>query len=75
MSIEEIIETMSDSEGHRIKCVEKDGSEWTGYVDVYESDYDNEGDECEGHSICVEVDDGSNVIVYDSEIESIAIIG
>lgn len=74
MSIEEIIKVMSESEGQRIKCIEKDGDEWTGTVDVYESDYDNEGDEQEGDSICVSRDDGSNVIVYADEIESISII-
>ena len=74
MNIEEIIEIMSESEGRRIKCIEKDGEEWTGTVDVYESDYDNEGDEQEGDSICVSRDDGSNVIVYADEIESISFI-
>ena len=74
MSNEEIIDVMSKSEGCRVKCLEKDGSEWTGIVDVYESDYDNEGDDYQGHSICVRRDDGSNVIVYDDEIESIAIV-
>lgn len=50
MSNEEIIDVMSKSEGCRVKCVEKDGSEWTGIVDVYESDYDNECDDYQGHS-------------------------
>lgn len=74
MGTEEIIDVMSKSEGCRIKCVENNGDEWTGVVDTYESDYDNEGDDCEGHSICVRRDDGANVIVYDAEIESITII-
>lgn len=74
MSIEEIIDVMSRSEGLRVKCLEKDGDEWTGVVDVYESDYDNEDDEQSGDSICVKRDDGSNVIVYADEIENISII-
>lgn len=74
MNIKEIIEVMSNSEGGHIRCVEKDGDEWTGTVDVYESEYDNEGDEQEGDSICVKRDDGLNVIVFAEDIESIEII-
>lgn len=36
---------MSHSEGKRVKCIEKDGKEWAGIVDVYEGEFDNEGDE------------------------------
>lgn len=75
MTLEEIIEVMAKSEGLKVKCSEKDGDQWTGEVDAYESEYDNEGDESEGDSICVRRDDGSNVIVYADEIENIAILG
>lgn len=74
MSIEEIIEIMSESEGRHIECVETDGEKWTGVVDVYESAFDNEDDETTGDSICVRRDDGHNVIVYADEIETISII-
>lgn len=69
-----IVVIMSQSEGKRIRCIEKDGEEWTGIVDVYETDFDNEGDEQEGDSICVRRDDGLNVIVYSDEIEHIEIL-
>ena len=69
-----IIEIMAISDGCRIECTEKDGECWTGYVDVFESDYDNQDDEKAGNSICVQRDDGQNVIVYDDEIEYIAIL-
>ena len=45
------------SEGKRIKCIEKDGEEWTGIVDVYETVFDNADDEQQGYSICVSRDD------------------
>ncbi len=41
MSMEEIINVMSESEGLRVQCVEKDGESWTGTVDVFESEFDN----------------------------------
>lgn len=65
---------MSCSEGKRVKCIEKDGSEWTGVVDVYESAYDNEDDEIKDASICVSCDNGSNVLVYAEDIKYISII-
>ena len=74
MTRKEIIDVMSRSEGCRIRCVEKNGGEWVGIVDVYESDFDNEDDEHKGHSICVRRDNGANVLVYDDEIESIVIV-
>ena len=75
MSMEEIIKVMSESDGHRVKCVEKDGESWAGSVDVYESEFDNEDDEFGGGaSICVIRDDGASALVYAEEIESISIV-
>lgn len=75
MSMEEIINVMSKSDGLRVQCVEKDGESWTGTVDVFESEFDNEDDEFGGGaSICVTRDDGASALVYAEEIESIAIM-
>lgn len=74
MNLDEIIKVMSECEGKHIRCIEKDGEEWTGVVDVYEMAYDNEDDEQQGKSICVRRDDGKNVIVYAEEIQYISIL-
>lgn len=74
MEQSEIISVMQYSDGMRIKYTDEYGDEWTGYVDVYESDYDNQDDERTGHSICLQRDDGSNLIVYDDEIIEIAVL-
>lgn len=65
---------MSRSEGKRIKCIEKDGTEWTGVVDIYESDFDEENDEFREPSIYVSRDDGNNVRIYAKDIKHIAIM-
>lgn len=65
-----ILELMIQSEQKRIKYVDKGGAEHTGYVDVYESRYDNDGEA----SICFAGEDGEMLIVYESEIESIEIL-
>lgn len=65
-----ILELMIQSEQKRIKYVDKGGVEHTGYVDVYESRYDNDGEA----SICFAGEDGEMLIVYESEIESIEIL-
>lgn len=65
---------MSRSEGKRVKCIEKDGKEWAGIVDVYEGEFDNEGDEVKDDSIRVSRDDGDNALVYADDIKYIAII-
>ncbi|MCC8196547.1 MAG: hypothetical protein LIO49_07095 [Ruminococcus sp.] len=74
MGKNEIINVMSMSDGRKVCCIEKDGDEWTGYVDVYESPYDNEDDDMTGASICVSRDNGFNAIVYDHDIAYIEII-
>lgn len=75
MSIAEVTQVMSESEGLRVQCVEKDGESWTGVVDVFESEFDNEDDEFGGGaSICVTRDDGMDALVYAEEIESISIV-
>ncbi|MCD7820995.1 MAG: hypothetical protein LUG64_02140 [Clostridiales bacterium] len=74
MTREEIVDTMWEADGHRIHCIENNGDEWTGYVDVFESAYDNQDDEKQGASICVQRDDGYNVIVYEDYIKEIEII-
>lgn len=65
---------MSNSEGKRIRCIEKDGCKWTGIVDVYETGFDNADDEQKGDFICVSRDDGLNVIVYAKDIDIIEIL-
>lgn len=66
---------MSRSEGKRIKYIEKDGTERTGVVDIYESDFDEENDELREPSIYVSRDDGNNVRIYAEDIKHIAVIG
>ncbi|MBQ4121609.1 MAG: hypothetical protein IJD35_06310 [Clostridia bacterium] len=65
-----ILELMIQSEQKQIKYVDKDGVEHKGYVDVYESRYDNDGEA----SICFAGENGEMLIVYESEIESIEIL-
>lgn len=65
---------MSRSEGKRVKCIEKDGKEWAGIVDVYEGEFDNEDDEVKDDFIRVSRDDGDNALVYADDIKYLAII-
>ena len=75
MSVAEVTKVMSESEGLKVQCVEKDGESWTGVVEVFESEFDNEDDEFGGGaSICVTRDDGTSALVYAEEIESIAVV-
>lgn len=62
-----IMEKMADSEGKNVKLIFKDGKELEGYVDVYESRYDNDGDA----SICFAGNNGDMLIVEESELENI----
>ena len=41
MDISEITEVMEESQGRRVFCIEKDGVKWTGYVSVFETEFDN----------------------------------
>lgn len=72
MSIEEIQETMANSDQRRIEYVDKEGNTHTGFVDVYESAYDN--DEYDESSLCFAGDDGEMIIVWEHDIESIRIL-
>lgn len=69
----DIISIMEESQQRRIAYTDKSGEKYTGFVDVFESAFDNEDDEGEA-TICVQRDDGKNVIVGESEIASIKII-
>lgn len=65
---------MSRSKGKRVRCIEKNGKEWIGVVDVNEGEFDNEGNEVKDDSIRVSRDDGDNALVYADDIKYIAII-
>lgn len=76
MSVEEIRQIMGESDQKRIEYIDTDGVKHIGYVDVYESPYDN-GDE-DGNdgeaSICFDGDDGEMLVVFESEIREIRIL-
>ena len=76
MTIDEIRDIMEDGQQGRIEYIDKDGVKHTGYVDVYESPYDN-GDE-DGNdgeaSICFDGDNGEMLVVFESEIQKIRIL-
>ncbi len=75
MTREEIVAIMQRSVEQRVRVRETDGLEWTGVVDEYESDYDNEdNDDVPDHSILATRDDGCGVLVYAEEIEHIEIL-
>lgn len=74
MDEKEIIAVMSESNGMHIECIEKDDDHWTGIVDDYETAYDNQDDDVQGHSICVMRDDGINALVYHNDIKWIRIL-
>ena len=71
MELKTIRDVMAESAGHKVKCTEKDGEQWTGYVDVFEDEYDNDENAC---SICVQRDDNFNELLFDYDIENIEII-
>lgn len=66
-----IVELMEQSEQKQIKYVDKDGVERKGYVDVFESSYDNDDGEA---SICFAGEDGEMLIVYESDIVLLEIL-
>lgn len=69
---------MEDSEGKRVVIEFFDGGRIEGIVDLYESRYDNEDDDepYSGQaSLCVDCDDGTGCLVFESEIYSIRING
>lgn len=68
-----IVEKMEEYQGKRVVYVDNLGNKHSGYIDVFETAYDNE-DEGDEASICIERDDGKNLIVYESEIKDIYLI-
>jgi hypothetical protein len=76
MSVEQIREIMEDSQQGRIEYIDRDGVKHTGYVDVYESPYDNSDDDYKAGeaTICFDDDNGDMTIVYESDIKEIRIL-
>ena len=70
MDNEQIIELMEQSEQHHIEYTDTDGVVRSGFVDVYESRYNNDGEA----SICFAGDDGEMLIVEESDILDIEIL-
>lgn len=70
MNKTEILKIMEESDQRRIEYTDKNGIVRTGYVDVYESIYDNEGEA----SLCFAGDEGEMLIVNESDITYIRII-
>lgn len=66
-----ILEKMQDAEQCNATIVYKDGSRLKGYVDVYESRYDNDGEA----SICFAGENGEMLIVEEHELTDIIIDG
>ena len=69
MMNDEIMEQMGDCEQRDVEIVLKNGNKIKGFVDVYESRYDNDGEA----SICFAGDNGEMLIIEEGEIESIRI--
>ena len=66
---EEILEKMSDSEGKHISLTFSNGNILDGYVDVFSTRYDNDGEA----SICFAGENGEMLVVEESDIEDIVI--
>lgn len=66
---EEILEKMSDSEGKHISLTFSNGNILDGYVDVFSTRYDNDGEA----SICFAGENGEMLVVEESDIENIVI--
>lgn len=66
----DLLHLMAQSEQKRIRYTDKRGSIREGFVDVFETRYDNDGEA----SICFAGDRGEMLIVYESEIESLEIL-
>ena len=67
---------MSMSDQQRVSLATKEGKHFAGYVDVFESRFDNEDDDyCAGQgSICFYPDDGDPMLLYEENIQSIEIV-
>ena len=74
MNREEIYEAMSKFEQENVLLTTSDGKEYIGYIDVFESRYDNEDDDppfAGQGSICFYSDDGDSMLLYEEHIKSI----
>lgn len=76
MNKDEILEVMSESEGLNVEITDAKGDKITGYVDLFETRYDNSDDDVNAGeaSICVDGDDGNSYLLYESDIEEIKIV-
>lgn len=66
---DEIMKKMAECEQKNVEIAFKTGKVLTGYVDVFESRYDNDGEA----SICFAGDGGEMIIIEESEIEEIKV--
>lgn len=64
---DEILEAMEDCEQQNVVVKLTSGEELKGYVDVFESRYDNDGEA----SICFAGEDGQMLILEESDIAEI----
>ena len=77
MDKEEIYRTMGESDGNHATVETKDGKSIPGYVDVFESRYDNEDEDDEEirgkGTICFYPNDGDPMLLTEDDISSIKI--
>lgn len=76
MTKEEILDVMSESEGCNVDIIDVNDEKIVGYVDLYETRFDNSDDDVNAGeaSICVDVDDENSYMLYESDIKRIKII-
>lgn len=76
MNKQEILDVMSESEGCNIEITDVNGKVIVGYVDLYESRFDNSDDDVNAGeaSICVDTADDNSYMLYESDIKRIKII-
>lgn len=76
MTKEEILGVMSGSEGCNVEITDVNGKEIVGYVDLYESRFDNSDDDVNAGeaSICVDSDDENSYVLYERDIKKIKIV-
>lgn len=77
MTKEEILDVMSESEGCNVEIIDVNDEKIVGYVDLYETRFDNSDDDVNAGeaSICVDVDDENSYMLYESDIKEIKIVG
>ena len=66
---DDILEKMRDAEQCNVTLIFRNGNRLKGYVDVFESRYDNDGEA----SICFAGENGEMLIVEEHELEDIII--